>query len=51
MRQVELVESNDALCLPVHFSKIVAAEIDTATVTSLCNFCDEGLEHIVEVLL
>jgi hypothetical protein len=28
-----------------------SAEIDAATVTSLCNFRDVGLEHIVEVLL
>jgi hypothetical protein len=47
----KLVESDDALCLPIHCTKVVAAEIDTATVTSLCNVCDVGLEHIVDVSL
>jgi hypothetical protein len=47
----KLVKSDDALCLPIHCTKIVSAGIDKAIVTSLCNFCDVGLEHIVEVLL
>ena len=51
MRPVQLVKSDDVLCLPIHCTKIVAAEIDMTTVTLLCNFHDVGLEHIVEVLL
>jgi hypothetical protein len=50
-RPAQLVKSDDVLCLPIHCTKIVAAEIDMATVTSLCNFCDVGLEHFAEVLL
>jgi hypothetical protein len=46
-----MVKSHDALCLPTHCTKIVAAEIDTAAVTLLCQFCDVGLEHIVTVVL